>query len=389
MKIFIITESARTLSLEVHASTQIMHIKFQIMVNEGTPLEEQKLVYNDETLEDNKSVESYGIVNNTTLYLLKNIKQVGEADMIDENSVNENSTMQIFVKTLTGKTISFNVVRSNTINDLKKMIKVKENICTDQQRLIFAGKQLEDGRTLASYKIQGEATIHLIQRLSGGKPVINLYNYHNQEENKTTSKTLQVSSVTLQLEKDIKFSSLFPQPKKKDNQKNSITWSNIKIEGKNEEQKISIGKRNYAYLFWECFQNTTNRNNNRFCNLLTKENSFCVNLQNLAEFLSDQLSMIGFTSKEINDLIIYWVPQLEQIDDLEWVQVQFLDETSEYSKIAKLEIEPKPNVEKRIFVLFRPLENQLFDLGEQLNIQPIGNREGKGFVAVEWGGMIL
>ncbi|KAJ3439465.1 hypothetical protein M0812_15494 [Anaeramoeba flamelloides] len=99
--------------------------------------------------------------------------------------------------------------------------------------------------------------------------------------------------------------------------------------------------------------------------------------------------LIGFNVKEINDLIVYWVPQLEKIDDLGWVQVQFLDETSEYSKIAKLDIDPKPNLEKRIFVLFKPLKNQLFNLGELLNIQPIGKREGKGFVAIEWGGMII
>ncbi|KAJ3442086.1 isg15 ubiquitin-like modifier [Anaeramoeba flamelloides] len=277
---------------------------------------------------------------------------------------------------------------------VRRLMELTNNLSTGQyqsQRVLFNNQTLSFDNTLASYNIGDGATLTIISTQWGGKPVINLYNYVNEEENKTSEKEkFQISSVKLQLEKDILFSSLYPMPKKRDFEQNSITWSNIKIEGKNEEQKISIGKRNYAYLFWECVKFVSvNSKSNRFCNLLEKQNSFCVNLQNLAEFLSDQLSMIGLTTKEINDLIIYWVPQLEQIDELEWVQVQFLDETSEYSKIAKLEIEPKPNVEKRIFVLFKPLKNQLFDLGEQLNIQPIGKREGKGFVAVEWGGMIL
>ncbi|KAF9070562.1 ubiquitin-related domain-containing protein [Rhodocollybia butyracea] len=156
MKIFIKTLTDEPTAAEVMSSDTIYNVKAKIAkIGEdkelGTPhaygLHRQRLFFGGKQLEDTRTLSSYDIQHNSTLHSTLHLR----------------GGMQVFVRTWTGMiTISVEVESSDTTEALKAKIQDKEGVPPDRQRLFFAGQQLENGRTMASYNIRNDATISLV-----------------------------------------------------------------------------------------------------------------------------------------------------------------------------------------------------------------------------------
>ena len=152
MWIYVQTHTQETITLNVESSDTIHSVKIKIQAEEGISPDMQHLFFADRFLQDDLTLCDYNIQRESVL-LLHLFRH-----------------MQVFVKTLGGKTISIEVEPSDRIEAVKFQIENKEDIPYWNQRLVFVSKQLEDGRTLGDYNIQKESTIYLMGKMGRPRP---------------------------------------------------------------------------------------------------------------------------------------------------------------------------------------------------------------------------
>ncbi|VEU43009.1 unnamed protein product [Pseudo-nitzschia multistriata] len=152
MQLFVKTLTGKTVAIEVEEGESIEEVKAKIAEKEGIPPEQQRLIFGGQQLQDQKTLDDYDVGDDATLHLVLRLR----------------GGMQLFVKTLTGKTVAIEVEEGESIEEVKAKIAEKEGIPPEQQRLIFGGQQLQDQKTLDDYDVGDDATLHLVLRLRGG-----------------------------------------------------------------------------------------------------------------------------------------------------------------------------------------------------------------------------
>lgn len=156
MQVFVVTLSGKTIALDVEPRHTIGDLKVLLEEREGFPSSQQRLVFADQELDDDsRALADYGIVAESMLHLILRVR----------------GGMQIFIRTLAGSTAALDVNLSDTVQSVKARLRDRAGIPVDQQRLVYAGKQLDDNHSLAACNVAAGATLNHVVTLRGGMEI--------------------------------------------------------------------------------------------------------------------------------------------------------------------------------------------------------------------------
>ncbi|CAF1163954.1 unnamed protein product [Adineta ricciae] len=348
-------------------------------------------------------IDSYQLVkendHQTSLDLSRTFANLKDTSrfLIQQKLPSPSPSNHIFVKTLTGKNLQINVcLETDSVASVKERINIQEGIPTEQQRLVFNGKQLEDNLLLSEYGVVNESCLHLILRLR--KPVIRL---------KSTMKDRIIQHVNVSVELDPNvwiFSSLYPNPSLTD-KKSHVQWNDLNVyhDGKiifeQKKEDFHPVRRLYSQiddeiehrmLFWEATTVSSIPN-------FLQEKNLCVPRDNFSRILNYLLKKMTLSTEDRDDLITYVLSQLDEVDpayENENVIFQFIP-SQIYSRSVQLTIRPLPEQFVRIFLVFgfgdaNDEISSFDDLEKEIPKVVINeNLSSSGLIVHEWGTMFM
>ncbi|KAH6904681.1 hypothetical protein BKA70DRAFT_1431978 [Coprinopsis sp. MPI-PUGE-AT-0042] len=382
-------EGGRTIAARVEKSITASQLWKMFQGQAGTQTWCCRISLNGANMDFNTPMAAHGLRANSTVVIAE-------------------GNWQVFVKTLTGRTITFRAEPTDTVESFKTQIQAKEGIPQDQQRLIFAGRQLEvhGKRSLLSYGVQNESTLHLCLRLRGDKPVIYVY--------PPAGKTVE-AQVNLSLVPEWEFSATYPvvPAKARPAGGQTVSWKVQTLpDGSLRDTQTGM---DVSYLYWEAdttavgllsppaspLANGIGQALEKFIPnrpTLNDSNSVVLPLQELTLYLDKALLALGLHTEARTSFITYWLPSFNKHKN---VALRFLPQEA-YEKAAPLDVQPKPDIVARIFMLFQGIEDADLEnwdgvverakepvelWAEVIGIDKARVLDHSAFRVIEWGGM--